>query len=381
MNGSVRKRGKSWYYRIDLAYINGKRKQIERFGGKTKEEAQNTLREAIKEYQTTGDVLSLSDISVIDYYEYWFNNYVKINLKLNTQKNYRGILDNHIFPYIGSYQLKSVRPGTLQKLLNEEFDKGFSKQTLSIIKGVLNKGFQMAVYPYGYLQQDPTRYISIPKYDMKEWKDKGDLKIISMEDFKILSSAVSQSDTFYLPMMISFQTGLRRAEVCGLMWQDIDFDEETLTVERIMVQDGKDFVLGTPKTKSSYRTIAMGSTLVKILRTMRKRQKENKLFYGDKYIETDFVCVKENGQPVTTNSIKWYTAKLRKQTKVNFNFHSFRHTHATMLLEQGAKPKDIQARLGHSRLSTTMDTYAHVTKKMKKDTVDIFERMLKDSMI
>lgn len=98
-------------------------------------------------------------------------------------------------------------------------------------------------------------------------------------------------------------------------------------------------------------------------------------------MDTDFVCVKENGQLVTTNSIKWYTAKLRKQTKVNFNFHSFRHTHATMLLEQGAKPKDIQARLGHSRLSTTMDTYAHVTKKMKKDTVDIFERMLKDSMI
>lgn len=65
----------------------------------------------------------------------------------------------------------------------------------------------MAVYPYRYLQQDPTRYISIPKYDMKEWKDKGYLTIISMEDFKTLSSAVSQSDPFYLPMMIRFQTG------------------------------------------------------------------------------------------------------------------------------------------------------------------------------
>ncbi|WP_195943431.1 tyrosine-type recombinase/integrase [Enterococcus faecium] len=380
MNGSVRKRGNSWYYRMDLAYINGERKQIERFGGKTKEEAQNALRDAIKEYQTTGDVLSLSDISVIDYYEYWFNNYVKINLKKNTQKNYRGILDNHIYPYIGNYKLKSVKPGKLQELLNEEFNKGFSKQTLSIIKGVLNKGFQMAIYPYGYLHQDPTRYIKIPKYDLKEWKDKGDLKIISMEDFKLLSSAVSPSDPYYLPMMISFQTGLRRAEVCGLMWKDIDFEDETLRVERIMIQDGKDFTLGTPKTKASYRTILLGDTLLKILKMMKKRQKENKLFYGSKYIDSDFVCVKENGQPVTPNSIKWYTAKLRKQTKVNFNFHSFRHTHATMLLEQGAKPKEIQARLGHSRLATTMDTYAHVTKKMKKDTIDIFEKMLRDNV-
>ena len=93
-------------------------------------------------------------------------------------------------------------------------------------------------------------------------------------------------------------------------------------------------------------------------------------------IKEGLLCVKENGQPVTPNSIKWYIAKLRKQTNVNFNFHSFRHTHATMLLEQGA----IHARLGHSRLTTTMDTYAHITKKMKKDTTDIFEKMLRDNV-
>ncbi len=82
---------------------------------------------------------------------------------------------------------------------------------------------------------------------------------------------------------------------------------------------------------------------------------------------------------MTPNSIKWYTGKIRKQTGVDFNFHSFRHTHATMLLENGAKPKEIQRRLGHSRLATTMDTYAHVTQKMKKETVDIFEQMLKQN--
>lgn len=239
----------------------------------------------------------------------------------------------------------------------------------------------MAVFPYQFLKQDPTQYAKVPTYDEKEWRDRGDLKIISMEDFKKLSTAVQPSDPYYLPMMISFQTGLRRAEVCGLQWKDIDFERGTLTVERIMINDGKKIVIGTPKTKSSYRTILIGNTLLSILKKMKLRQKENRVSYGTRYTDTDFVCVKENGKPVTPNSIKWYTAVLRKKTGVDFNFHSFRLTHATMLLEHGAKPKEIQTRLGHSRLSTTMDTYAHVTKKMKQDTVDIFEQMMQSNQL
>ena len=108
MQGSVRKKGKSWYYRIDLAYISGDRKQIERYAGKTKDEALQTLRDAIKEYETSGDVMALSDISVTDYFNFWFDKYVMVNLKKNTQSNYRNILDKHIFPSIGMYKLKAM---------------------------------------------------------------------------------------------------------------------------------------------------------------------------------------------------------------------------------------------------------------------------------
>lgn len=125
----------------------------------------------------------------------------------------------------------------------------------------------------------------------------------------------------------------------------------------------------------------IGDTLVTLLKRSKLRQKENKLFYGSHYTDTNFVCVKENGHPVTPNSIKWYSRKYHKLTGIDFTFHSFRHTYATMLLENGAKPKEIQTRLGHSRLSTTMDTYAHVTKKMREESVEIFERMLKNNQI
>lgn len=103
--------------------------------------------------------------------------------------------------------------------------------------------------------------------------------------------------------------------------------------------------------------------------------------YRKRYYDSNAICIKENGKPVTPNSIKWSASKIKKALNIEFNFHSLRHTHATMLLEDGVKPKIVQERLGHSHISTIMDKYVHVSKKMKKDTVDIFERMLKDSVI
>lgn len=369
-------KGNNWYYRLDIASVNGKRNRIERYVGKTKAEAEETLNRVINDYQSTGSLPISTKLSTQDYLEYWYDNYVMVELKLNTQKNYRGIMDKHILPVIGSFYLKDIKPGTLQELLNQKKEDGYAKQTLAIMKGIFNKAFSMAVYPYEFLKTDPSQFVKVPNYDQKEWKDKGDLKIISFDDFKRLSEIVPSHSPYYIAMMISFQTGLRRAEVCGLKWENIDFEEETLTVEQIMIQDGSEWILGTPKTQSSYRTIHIGKSLIEQLKKARLRQKENKLFYRNYYDDNDFVCTKENGNPVTLNSIKWYTEKFRKQSGVDFNFHSFRHTHATMLLENGAKPKEIQVRLGHSRLSTTMDTYAHVTKKMKKETVDIFESIM-----
>lgn len=137
------------------------------------------------------------------------------------------------------------------------------------MKGIFNKAFSMAVYPYEFLKTDPSQFVKVPKYDQKEWKDKGDLKIISLDDFKKLQDTVPSHSPYYMAMMISFQTGLRRAEVCGLQWKDINFEEETLTVVQIMIQDGKKWFLGTPKTQSSYRTIHIGPSLLSLLKKLK----------------------------------------------------------------------------------------------------------------
>lgn len=178
--------------------------------------------------------------------------------------------------------------------------------------------------------------------------------------------------------MIAFHTGMRRSEILGLEWKHVNFYENTLKIEQVMItKRNEEYSIGTPKTKSSYRTIDIGTTLINELQKHKERQVQNKFFYGDKYISTNFICTKESGALCTPNVLKWETEKAQKDSGVNFTFHMFRPTHATLLLEAGVSMKAIQERLGHSRISTTMDIYSHVTKKTNREAVDIFESAIK----
>lgn len=220
----------------------------------------------------------------------------------------------------------------------------------------------------------------MPAFKIQPKQSREDMKIITMDQYLTILENTPTSDSFHMPLVSAFHTGLRRGEVCGLTWDDISLSEQTLTVSRIMLQDKNGIQLGTPKTEASYRTISIDDMLVDELKAQKKRQMENRMRYGKFYYDSKFVCTKENGEPVTPNSIKWSASKIKKDLGINFNFHSLRHTHATMLLEDGVKPKVVQERLGHARISTTMDKYVHVTKKMKNEAVDIFAQRLRRSM-
>lgn len=375
MKGGVRKRGSSWYYYFDAGIVDGKRKKIERKGGRTKKEAEEALRKALTEFDNCGSVVDESNISISDYLDYWYKEYVLINCKFNTQQAYKIVIDKHLKPAFGIYKLKSISAAVLQEFLNSKYKNGYTKNSLSNFYGVLSKALKLAVYPYQYIKENPMQYVTMPKYQNSLTKD--DLKIITLKDFNIITERFPVSSNFYIPLQIAFHTGMRAAEVCGLTWDCIDQTNKTIRVEKILIGKGKGlFEFGTPKTESSYRTISIGDTLVNILKSHSKWQKENKLRYGTLYKDSTFVCTKENGENITTDSLKYLSRVVNYELGIKFNFHSLRHTHATMLLENGANIKDIQQRLGHSKLATTMDTYSHVTKKMSQDTVNILERAL-----
>lgn len=377
MRGSIRKRGDRWYYSFELPTRNGKRKRIERVGGDTKPEAEKALTTALNELNETGRFFESSKSPLEDYMWYWFAEYALLNLKENTQENYRMVIKKHIAPAIGDIALRDLTPTILQTWINDKRREGYSDKSMSIFRCVVNSALRHAVYPWGLLKENPMQYVTMPKRQRKKIS-KEELKIIKRDDLIRIMEYLKSDMPLYMPFHIGLHTGLRVSEVCGLLWRDIDLDEGTLMVERAMVNSKGEWVLSSTKTASSERTIPLGPTIIKLLKEHRIWIKKNKLLYGPHYIDSDHVCVKESGEPITPSSMKYNTNKLKKELQIPFNFHSLRHTHATMLMENGAKIKDIQARLGHSRSAITIDTYSHLTEKMQKESVDIFERALDD---
>ena len=370
---------------VSLNYTNGEdinddgsRKKVEKVGGDTRPEAEAALRKVLSDIDETGQYFLGTDTRVKQYLDFWMEEYVKLNLKYNTYENYRFTIKNHINGYLGKKKLTDLSPALLQNFINAEFKKGYSKKTMTITHSVLKNALNMAVYPWGLIKQNPMLYVKIPKYEARPTTKK-DLKIISLEDFDHMLEITPEGHPFYIPLNIGFYTGMRVGEVCGLTWDDVDFSNGTITVEKQMVKNDGAWVYGTPKTSSSNRTIFIGQTLLAILKKHKKQQLENRMKYGKLYIDSNALCTKEDGELVTPSVVKWNTRRISNALSLSFNFHSLRHTHATLLLENGAKMKEISERLGHSRISITMDTYSHVTDKMRNETVDIMENLRKNS--
>lgn len=382
MRGYVRKIGNSWYYSFELGSIDGRRRRLERVaeGATTKKEALAILRQKIAEYEDTGSVFVASTASLHDYMDFWMREYVELKLAPNTQYNYESCLRLHILPALGDQRLKSLSPEKLQKFVNDMARQGFAKQTISIMMGILNKALNHAVHPYQLIKDNPMRYVELIMLDDKARNTRESLKIQSMDNLRALSEHFNEDHVFYIPFQIGLHTGMRIGEVCGLEWRHVDFDRMIIKVEQQMsatkVNGNSEWIIKSPKSKSGYRTIPIGNGLLEILRKERTRQKKNQLYYGQHYIRPelgDFICRKESGDFIPPGIAKHYTRQAAIKLEIDFNFHSLRHTHATMLVEQGVPTKAIQKRLGHSRAAVTVDKYVHLTEKMSREAADVFD--------
>lgn len=402
---TARKRGSTWSYSFEMAQVDGKRKRKEKGGFRTKKEALEAGVKAKAEYDNSGFSFTPSEISVADYMDYWLENYVKINCSINTVNGYENIIRNHIKPNLGEYKLKSLTPHILQEYINSIYKNGYSKNMLSSIKCVITGSMKYAISTCNFIKTDPSIYLKSPKYERRNRKNRA---VVTLNQFNTLITRFNENSNFYIPLMLGYHCGLRIGECFALTWDCIDLNNSTLTIDKTLIYDAenKKWLYGPPKTKTSYRTIFLGDTILNILRKANIKRKENIMKYGEHYTkqyikeeivdgkkkvfileqngtfspalpQKEAVCVKEDGELLTPNSFKYCTRVAHYELGMEkFDYHSLRHTHATILIENGANIKDVQERLGHANIGVTMDMYVHNTDKIRKDSVLIFENAI-----
>lgn len=337
-----------------------------------------------------------------EYLNFWFNNYVMKELRYRTQEDYRNKVYKHIIPYFKNYKLKAITPELLQQYLYDKKDSGLSKRTLEGHKGTLNIALKMAVYPYKKLSENPMQYVKIPKYDNMNIVKESE-KLIDIKDWKKIQKRFPIKNHYGLVLNILYYTALRESECCCLTWSDIDLDNRTLSVNhqlllKSIAKNITQTYFAPLKTENSYAEIVIGDTLTSILRQARKQQIENQLFYGEYYTcyykdknnkiyslpasekskdeKIEFVCIKENGELVNQNTLKYCARVIHNELGVeNFTFHRLRHTHASILISNGANMKAVKERLRHKHISTTMNTYSHLLKETEEETAKLFDKV------
>lgn len=411
MTGGVRKRGKTWSYYFDIGIVDGKRKKKEKGGFRTKKEAETALASALKEFNETGSTFTPSEKSLSDYLDEWFNSYVIVNLRYNSQACRKKYITNNIKPAIGIYKLKNLNPAILQEFINNLKLQQYSKNTIEGICQTLSSALDYAVYPLAYLQMNPMKSVKMPVIEKKVVKQRTEL---TTDQVDTILHMYPKTNRHHLPLLIGYYCAVRISECFGLTWDDVDLDNRTITInhqffrrKRTIDESKTGWYIQPVKTDSSNRTIKFGQTLYDALLYAKNSQEDAEKDYGDYYyvqiktpehdekgnlmyhIETipkselkkqdriRFVCVDVNGQHTTQMTFRHISDNISKKLGIDFDYHSLRHTHATKMIENKISPVSVQKRLGHASITTTLSTYVHDTEQMQDDAVEIFEQHAK----
>ncbi|WP_034438081.1 tyrosine-type recombinase/integrase [Clostridium ihumii] len=379
MQGSVRKKGNKWYYSFEVQGEGGKRKRIERTGGNTKKEALEALNDAI--YKYNNGFIEPKKMTYDEYMHDWLE-FIKENRKLNTYERYNQLYKNNIAPYIGNLLLKDIKALNIEKLLNKAKKQGLSNTTVQGIYGVINSSLNRAV-KLQIINDNICRFVERPK------REKFVAETLTIDEFNMILNELDKNNygdyMFSLALTTTLELGLRRGELGGLEWNDINFDNNSIRIKNNLIYTNNSVELGTPKTEDSNRAIYASNELLLKFKAYRKIQALNKLEYGEFYEKNvfngktfDFIFTWENGKYIHPN---YYTLKFSRIIKKlgiekKVRFHDLRHTNATLLLQQGIDFKTIQVRLGHSDINTTLNIYSHVTTDMQKNATEKISSLL-----
>jgi len=361
----------SWRVRVDMVdQATGRRRQPQRTY-KTKREAETGMAHWLVEIER-GTAVATSRMTIAEYMAFWLDTSARHRVRGTTLESYEQKVRLYITPALGTVPLQRLNPAQVQASYNALLtgDEGRSRakvsaRTVRYVHAILHRALKEAL-ALGLVSRNVTEAVAPPKSTrppIKSW-DVADVQ-------RFLAAAAT--DTYSPVWLIALHTGMRRGELLGLRWQDVDLAASVLHVRQGLVFVRSELRMSEPKTASGRRTIALDPRCVQALREHRQHQNERRLVLGPTWRDHDLVFANDIGGPIDPANLYHRFVKLVKKAGVpRIPLHGLRHTHATLLMKHGVHPKVASERLGHADITLTLQTYSHVLPQMQQEAAVIF---------
>lgn len=370
-NGEIRYRYIAY---VGIDPLTGKEGRVKKSGFKTHKEAKLAESQLLLKVENDGYFNKPDKITFSAVYELWLEHY-RNTVKSSTYARQKAQADLHIIPAFGACYIDKITLPMCQRQAQEWF-KRYKKYAnfIGMTRTVLDYAVSL-----GYIHDNPMRKIIKPrKSSAVDEDEKKKENFYSREELLTFLDCVDQEDKDELKAifrLLAF-TGMRKSEVLALRWKDIDLFGAKLSVNQIVAYgEDSQIIYQTPKTKKSKRTIALDPVTVKIMKEWQRVRKF--LNFPARLKDTDLIFPAETGQAHSFDFINYnLRCIIQKYDLPKITPHGFRHTHCSLLFEAGASIKEVQERLGHEDIKTTMNIYAHVTENAKEKTAEKFAQFL-----
>ncbi|MFW6047603.1 MAG: tyrosine-type recombinase/integrase [Candidatus Woesearchaeota archaeon] len=370
----IQKKDNGKYKAVFEAGAGNKRKRRAKTFDK-KKEAEKWLGKMITD-RSDGNLVDPAKTTVSDYFERFLENNKKHNVATTTYDNYYNRYNTYIKPRLGPYLIQNIETFHIEQFFAElrnsgriRGEGGLSESTLKKIYVLMNQCFRRA-NQINLIKNNPMRAIESPQPEGRE------VKAMSQKEVNQLLDTAKNKDIFmYYFISFAVMTGMRKSEILGLEWSDIDLNDGLCYIrKRLIAKQGE----GTKhenrvKNTSSRRTIKLSNDLVSLLKKHKKRQTELRLQLGKEYDNSkNFVFCRPDGKNYYPTTINDKLKDLYSQAGLSsdYNTHTLRHTFATLALKRGINDKVVSEMLGHASVSTTKDIYSHVDTSLQAEAVE-----------
>jgi integrase len=295
---------------------------------------------------------------------------IKPSIRERTWVRYEQYVRLHVPHEIGKLYLDKLAPQHLQRLYAERIDAGLSRTTVHHLHAMLHRALHQAVR-WNLVARNVADLVDPPRPEHHEITT-----LTPAQASKLLAAA--EGDRLEALYVVALTTGMRQGELLGLRWRDVDLDRAAVQIRGTMQATSEGLRFAETKTRGSRRQVYLTDRAVDALRQHRKRQAEERLRMGAAWEDNDLVFANQVGKPIPASNLlrRSFEPLLKRADLPRIRFHDLRHSAATLLLEQGIHPKIVSEMLGHTRISTTLDLYSHVTPTMQRQAVAAFEALL-----